>query len=262
MPKENMSANSSAWLVVELQTFLHIVGEDATQQELDGSTRNEKVYREIAQRLAASGFNRSSTQCRMKLKKMKMQYKKVKDNNNQSGNGRTSWRCYDAMDAIYGHRPACQGREGSLDTATLESTVEPVDGPEEATPESASSSLEEGPSTSSTPCSSPLSVPGPADTENTSTPRSQYIASRRRRQSDVHALVDQVTAAGDRQQELFRDMSNTHMQWLIQDSQQARNQAAELYRLQREHTTAFNVEFLNIFRQLVNVLGNNNSTPS
>ncbi|PIO28993.1 hypothetical protein AB205_0089210, partial [Aquarana catesbeiana] len=104
--------NSRVWSSQELSTFLSIIGDSVIQRELDGSVRNEKVYKDISQRMAAEEFERTSGQCRAKLKKLKGQYKKFKDDNNRSGNSRRTWKWYDAMDAIYGHRPANQGREG------------------------------------------------------------------------------------------------------------------------------------------------------
>ncbi|PIO32557.1 hypothetical protein AB205_0095370 [Aquarana catesbeiana] len=76
--------------------------------------------------MAAEGFERTSDQCRAKLKKLKGQYKKFKDDNSHSGNSRSTWRWYDTMDAIYGHRTANQGREGGLNSATaiLESMID------------------------------------------------------------------------------------------------------------------------------------------
>lgn len=120
--------NSKVWSAQELSTFLTIIADNVIQSELDGSVRNEKVYKDISQRMAAEGFERTSGQCRAKLKKLKGQYKKIKDANSRSGNSRSTWKWYDAMDAIYGHRPANQGREGGLDSASalLESMIDPV----------------------------------------------------------------------------------------------------------------------------------------
>uniref|UniRef100_A0A1A8IYD4 Myb/SANT-like DNA-binding domain-containing protein n=2 Tax=Nothobranchius kuhntae TaxID=321403 RepID=A0A1A8IYD4_NOTKU len=76
--------------------------------------RNEKVFKEVSSRMAAEGFQRTSEQCRAKLKKIKAHYRKVKDSNGRSGNGRSTWKWYDVVDAIYGHRPSNRGSEGGL----------------------------------------------------------------------------------------------------------------------------------------------------
>ncbi|KAM9317860.1 uncharacterized protein KZ484_022283 [Pholidichthys leucotaenia] len=68
--------------------------------------------------MAAQGYTRTAKQCREKLKKMKSDYRAIKDHNGRSGVSRKEWKWYERMDAIYGHRPASQGREFGLDTAT------------------------------------------------------------------------------------------------------------------------------------------------
>ena len=52
----------------------------------------------------------------------------MKDHNNRSGVHRNTWKWFDMMDAIYGHRPVSRGREGGIDTATslLDSMLEPI----------------------------------------------------------------------------------------------------------------------------------------
>ena len=102
------------------------MADEKIQRELDGATRNEKVYQEIAQLMAAHGYQRTYQQCREKLKKLKSDYRVIKDHNGRSGSSRKSWRWFNLMDSIYGHRPASNGRAASMDTATslLEAMVE------------------------------------------------------------------------------------------------------------------------------------------
>uniref|UniRef100_A0A671SJG3 Myb/SANT-like DNA-binding domain-containing protein n=1 Tax=Sinocyclocheilus anshuiensis TaxID=1608454 RepID=A0A671SJG3_9TELE len=110
----------------EVQTFLSLIAEERIQRELDGATRNEKVFQEVAQLLAAHGYHRTYKQCRDKLKKLKSDYRSIKDHNSRSGSNRRSWKWFDQMDAIYGGRPTSIRREGALDSATplLENTIE------------------------------------------------------------------------------------------------------------------------------------------
>ncbi|XP_070822727.1 zinc finger and SCAN domain-containing protein 29-like [Chaetodon trifascialis] len=116
----------SPWSIYEVQTFLGLVADERIQRELDGATRNEKVYQEVAQLMATHGYHRTYRQCREKLKKLKSDYRAIKDHNGRSGSRRKSWRWFDKMDSMYGHRPASNGRAGGLDTATslLEAMVE------------------------------------------------------------------------------------------------------------------------------------------
>ncbi len=115
-----------SWSVEEVQTFLSLlIAEERIQQELDGATRNEKGFLEVAKLLAAHGYRRTYKQCRDKLKQLKSDYRSIKDHNSQSGSNRRSWKWFDQMDAIYGGRPTSIGREGALDSATpmLENTI-------------------------------------------------------------------------------------------------------------------------------------------
>ena len=53
-----------------------------------------------------AGYERTYQQCRDKIKKLKGEYKKEKDRHNKTGEERTTWDYFDAMDSILGHRPA------------------------------------------------------------------------------------------------------------------------------------------------------------
>ena len=62
-----------------------------------------------------------------KLKKLKSDYRAIKDHNGRSGSNRKTWKWFDQMDAIYGQRPASNGRECGVDSAStllLESMME------------------------------------------------------------------------------------------------------------------------------------------
>ena len=52
------------------------------------------------------GFNRDAEQCKAKIKNLKTEYRQAKDNNNKSGRGRKTFKHYDELDAVLGHRPA------------------------------------------------------------------------------------------------------------------------------------------------------------
>ncbi|XP_034058961.1 zinc finger and SCAN domain-containing protein 29-like [Gymnodraco acuticeps] len=112
------SKKSTPWSTEEVTTFLNLIGDDKIQRELDGTTRNVKVFQDVSAQMSERGLSRNFLQCREKLKKMKSEYRQVKDNNNTSGAGRKQWKWFDLLDQIYGHRPANVGREGGLDSAT------------------------------------------------------------------------------------------------------------------------------------------------
>ncbi|KAF7219862.1 zinc finger and SCAN domain-containing protein 20 [Nothobranchius furzeri] len=105
------------WSNDEVQTFLCLMSNERIQRQLDGATRNERIFREISELMACHGFQRTGKQCREKLKKMKSDYRSIKDLRNK-GEAHRKWKWFDQMDAIYGHRPASNEREKGMDTVT------------------------------------------------------------------------------------------------------------------------------------------------
>lgn len=75
------------------------------------------------------GIVHSGKQRREKLKKLKQDYKKLKDHNNRSGSDRRTNKWYERLDALLGHRPAFSGAAVTKDSATalLETTQESED---------------------------------------------------------------------------------------------------------------------------------------
>ena len=67
---------------------------------------NKVIYEEIAKKMREQGYNRDSEQCRNKVKNLKKHYREVKDNNKETGRGRKTFRYFEELDLILGHRPA------------------------------------------------------------------------------------------------------------------------------------------------------------
>ncbi|XP_062501343.1 uncharacterized protein LOC134178483 [Corticium candelabrum] len=109
-----------AWTEQETLLLIDLWGEESVQVQIEGCARNKEVYAKLAARMQEEGYNRSGTQCREKIKKLKTDYRKVKDNNNESGRARRSSRIFEAMDAILGHKPA------TCPPIVLESTNNPA----------------------------------------------------------------------------------------------------------------------------------------
>ena len=53
-----------------------------------------------------TGYHKTGDQCSRKINKLKYEYRRIKDNNEQSGRGRKEWKFLDAMDSVLGHKPA------------------------------------------------------------------------------------------------------------------------------------------------------------
>ncbi|KAK9979861.1 hypothetical protein ABG768_013269 [Culter alburnus] len=106
------------WTDEEVQALLSVFAEEEIQWELETATRNEKVYLKMSSRLCELGIVHTGKQCREKLKKLKQDYKKIKDHNNRSGSDRRTNKWFDRLDALLGHRPSFSGSAVTKDSAT------------------------------------------------------------------------------------------------------------------------------------------------
>ena len=82
--------NSEKWTDAEVQALLAMYATEEVQRDLEGSTRNIKIFGKISSELAQMGVYHTVKQCREKVKKLKQDYKKIKDHNNQSGANRNT----------------------------------------------------------------------------------------------------------------------------------------------------------------------------
>lgn len=103
--KENNMEAPVNWSQEETELLIAVWSEEKIQHDLGESLRNEKVYRELSGRLAKVGVSRSAKQCREKIKKLKLEYRKIKKNSDGSGDKGKTFRWYDAMDTIMSESP-------------------------------------------------------------------------------------------------------------------------------------------------------------
>ena len=121
-PPGHVFASPSSWCKEETLKLIEIWGNDAIQAQLEGCKRNQEVFGKIAAELLEAGFERSAQQCRDKIKKLKVEYRKIKDKRKKTGEGRyPEWNYFDALDAILGHKPATEPPVviNSIDTPVL-----------------------------------------------------------------------------------------------------------------------------------------------
>ena len=52
------------------------------------------------------GFDRSTEQCRLKVKRLRGEYKKIRDSNRSTGESRKYWKHFDVLDDILGSKPS------------------------------------------------------------------------------------------------------------------------------------------------------------
>ena len=53
-----------------------------------------------------AGYNRTYQQCRDKIKKLKVEYRKEKDRTGKTGEEKSTWDYFQEMDSILGHKPS------------------------------------------------------------------------------------------------------------------------------------------------------------
>ena len=70
-----------------MEKLLEVWSDEKIQAQLRGSVRNEIPFRKIADELCKAGYDRSSKQCREKIKALKKKYKEIVDRLRRSGVG-------------------------------------------------------------------------------------------------------------------------------------------------------------------------------
>ena len=60
----------------------------AIQAQLEGCKRNQEVFSKISAEMSKVGHERTAQQCREKIKKLKVEYRKIKDKRNKTGEDR------------------------------------------------------------------------------------------------------------------------------------------------------------------------------
>ncbi|KAG5839062.1 hypothetical protein ANANG_G00200940 [Anguilla anguilla] len=94
----------SEWSDPEVAELLHLWADDSFQIELESCLRNQHVFNRIAEVLREKGILRTGDECREKIKKMKLDYRRIKDNQKTVRGGRT-WKFYEVMDRVLNNRP-------------------------------------------------------------------------------------------------------------------------------------------------------------
>ena len=129
----------STWSENEVLQLINLWGEEGVQEQLEGSKRNKHVYIKISKALEKININKDCDQCRTKIKKLKLDYRKAKDKNGKTGRGRAIWKYFEALDAILGNRPATKPPT-VIDTGATKATEDEEEDSDELDEESMTSS--------------------------------------------------------------------------------------------------------------------------
>ena len=94
------------WTEEETVQLISLWGEESIQDQLEQCSKNRRIYDKISAGMKEAGYERTTVQCRDKIKKLRGFYKKAKDHNGLTGRGTRKWLYFDQLDAILGHKPA------------------------------------------------------------------------------------------------------------------------------------------------------------
>ena len=73
------------WMDAEVFKHIELWKEEGIQQQLEGAKRKKHVYAKLTSDMTKAGFSKSGEQCQSKAKKLRQEYKKIKDNNSLTG---------------------------------------------------------------------------------------------------------------------------------------------------------------------------------
>ncbi|XP_054650492.1 uncharacterized protein LOC129191298 [Dunckerocampus dactyliophorus] len=110
-------SRGQTWSCEETQALIAVWSDDYIAQLLATTHKNIHVFNLFSEKMAAWGFNRTAQQCRIKVKKLRQHYIKVRDsirNNGCSGDEKDKFPWYDQLDEILGTRPISSPKQASL----------------------------------------------------------------------------------------------------------------------------------------------------
>ncbi|KAL3056425.1 hypothetical protein OYC64_019002 [Pagothenia borchgrevinki] len=124
----SINKSSERWSDEEVSALLEIYAEDATQGMLLNPVPNSKMFERCSKKFLELGIVHSATARRLKIKKLRQDYKQIKDYYNKSGNDRKTSKWYEHLDALLGHRPF-SGTASTFDSGTMvwEAAAQTVD---------------------------------------------------------------------------------------------------------------------------------------
>lgn len=102
----------SNWSEPEVVELLQLWSDESIQLELESCLRNQHVFNRIAVALHDRGIYRTADQCREKIKKLKLDYRRMKENQ-QTPRGARARRFYDVIDRVLSSRPAASSSSSS-----------------------------------------------------------------------------------------------------------------------------------------------------
>lgn len=94
----------ASWSPEEVHALLTLWADGSVQEQLLSTVRNKRVFTKLSSELAALGSTKTSKQCREKIKKLKQEYKKIKNDTSKNSSNSHGTRWFAIMDAVLSQR--------------------------------------------------------------------------------------------------------------------------------------------------------------
>ena len=70
--EEAATSGMANWTESEVIMLIQLWGEEGAQEQLEGAKRNKHVYEKTVKEMQKKGCDKTAEQCRMKMKKLKL----------------------------------------------------------------------------------------------------------------------------------------------------------------------------------------------
>lgn len=98
----------AVWTSDEVKVLLTRWAEESVQEQLRSTQRNERVFAQLSSELATQGFDKTTSQCRSKIRLLKQKYKRLKE---QKVSNKQKSRWFVIMDEVLSrHKPEAETR--------------------------------------------------------------------------------------------------------------------------------------------------------
>ena len=88
------------WTDAKVFQLISCWAEEGIQEQLEGCEYNKLVYERLSRSLAEHSIKKTGEQCCTKVTKQHQEYKKIKDERNLTGRGKTEWKYFSKLDDI------------------------------------------------------------------------------------------------------------------------------------------------------------------
>ncbi|XP_063068472.1 zinc finger and SCAN domain-containing protein 29-like [Engraulis encrasicolus] len=248
-------SRGQTWADEETRALVDIWSDTQISDMLEHTHKNADVFAIFSEKLRKEGFSRSPEQCRLKLKKLRQTYLKIRDTLAKSGSSsdaKLKFKYFDDIDAILGTTPLASPVD--LVEGTLPAPARSENGNRQRSPPSSPASVVPVPAEevedylNDMPSSRKISIPGAKARQHLGRKRKAAAQSEdaqdflKRQQQQLQQLMD---AEKERQEK-----EDTYLENFLRAQREAEERRYEMMRAQMSENN-------NMFRLLFSAMSNN-----